>query len=145
MTFTAEMLSRPPEQIIATAVHETVHLWMHDTGEKGVSKGGRHNKLFKENAEQAGLVVADPHNARGFAYTSLSDELREAIEKEFLPDYAALGLFRNLPEATESKKTTKAYICDCEGDDLVTLRVSVGKELDATCGKCSAQYVLKDE
>lgn len=143
VNFCAEYLDRDPTAIVASVIHEAVHLYATFTETKDCSKSGRHNKAFKELAEGVfGLVCADPYDGVGYGYTKPSDELRERIEKEFKPDIAALNLFRKpdpeKPKNPKKPSKTKAYECLC-----VTVRVAAGKELNAVCGTCQQVFVLK--
>lgn len=136
----AEYLNRAPEEIIETMAHELCHLQNNFVGLKDVAKGGRHNKNFRETAETMGLIVAEPHDARGHAYTSLGDELKEAILNEFKPDVAMFNLFREVKLKEKAVNKTKAYVCACDDGPVVR----TAKELTATCDICAAQFVLKD-
>ncbi len=52
----AEHLARPIENVLATLLHEMVHLYCMDNGINDTSKGGRyHNKLFRDEAEKRDL------------------------------------------------------------------------------------------
>ncbi len=145
IAISSEFLNRPVPEIIATAVHETVHLFCHDEGIKDCSTGGRHNKLFKEQAEIIGLECAKPFDSYGHGYTNAGTDLLTAIEKNFQPDYAAFALFQQVPADKATVVKTKAYICECEGDDKITVRVALKKDFDAHCNVCDTDYVLKDD
>ena len=134
ITFTAESLTLEPMDIIATAVHETVHLWCHSMGLKDVSGGGRHNKVFKEYAELLGLECAKPSDGRGYAYTTPSEVLEKAIEQEFKPDVAAFNVFRvAMPPKPKAASKTKAWSCGC-----TIVRAST--EVVAVCEQCGGQF-----
>ena len=75
----AETLNRPIEEVVATMVHEMVHLWNLAEGVQDCSRGGTyHNKRFKEEAEQRGLSI-EHHPTYGWTITSPTDELLEYI------------------------------------------------------------------
>ena len=94
ISFTAEQLHRPVNDIIATAVHEVAHLWARSLGLRDCSQSGRHNKVFKRHAERLGLECMAPIDSRGCSYTRASAELLEGIENELQPDVAKFALFR---------------------------------------------------
>ncbi len=143
ITITAELLNRDPVDIIATIMHEIVHVWQHFLGLKGVSTGGRHNRVFVEYAEIVGLEVQRPAvDSYGLGYTRPSEELRERIEDEFQPDVAAFNLFRLIKTKETKKVTTNAYWCSCQG---LTLRIPAKQTLDATCHVCDVKFVLKED
>ena len=75
----AETLNRPIEEVVATMVHEMVHLWNLAEGVQDCSRGGTyHNKRFKEEAERRGLSI-EHHPTYGWTITSPTDELLEYI------------------------------------------------------------------
>ena len=73
----AGTLSRPIENIVATMLHEMVHLYCADNGIKDTSRGYTyHNKNFKEQAEKRALHIE--HDPRiGYSITTPTDELVE--------------------------------------------------------------------
>lgn len=140
--FTAEQMHRDPVDVVATAIHEDVHLFCSAMGIKDCSKGGRHNQQFKEMAEVFGLVCDEPYDSAGYGHTRPSEALRQRIEKEFKPDIAALNLARKVAEKKDKEKKpskTKAYECLC-----MTVRVAQGKTLRATCDECEQPFILKE-
>lgn len=58
----AGTLARPIENVVATTLHECVHLWNLQNGIQDCSRGGQyHNKKFKEAAEARDLKISyDP-------------------------------------------------------------------------------------
>jgi len=137
INFSAETLNRDPIDIIATAVHETVHLWCHSLKLKDVSSGGRHNKIFKEYAELLGLLVEKPHDSRGYAYTSPGEELAKRIESEFQPDIAAFNLFRLVDVPKEKAPTKmKKWMCGC-----TTIRCAT--KVVAGCDECGEKFEIQ--
>ena len=141
ITITAELLNRDPVDIIATIMHEVVHVWQHFLGLKGVSTGGRHNKLFAEYAEIVGLKVMRPAvDSYGLGYTEPSVELRKRIVEEFQPDLVAFNLFRLIKTKETKKVTTNAWVCGCEG---ITARIPAKKVMDSTCHVCDTKWTKK--
>lgn len=75
----AETLNRPIENIVATMLHEMVHLYniAHDVQDCS-REGTYHNKKFKEEAERRGLLISH-HEKYGWTITEPTDELIEYI------------------------------------------------------------------
>jgi hypothetical protein len=130
INFVAELLKEEPEIIVALAVHEVVHLWCHSLGLRDVSKGGRHNKVFKEYAEILGLVCADPTDSYGYGYTTAGPELAESIAKDCQPDVAMFSLFRVEMEPLEPKPKSPSFKYSCGCTEFRTK-----DEVVATCNK----------
>lgn len=137
----AERLFEDPYLVLETVVHETVHLYNHDLGEKDCSKGGRHNETFRDQALEWGLDVTK--GTKGWAYTTLTDTLRKALEEDFKPDLAVFRIFKEAAPITERKpvvKKQRPWICKCP----VTLQVATGVELKADCNECTSPFTLKE-
>ena len=141
LSISTEFLNSEVVLIIATAVHETVHLYCNDAGIKDTSTGGRHNRKFRDAAQLFQLECADPYDSVGYGSTSPSPELCEAIEKEFKPDHAAFALFRKPDVPRESTNKTVAWICGCLKP---TIRLAAKQELDATCHICDTKFARKE-
>ena len=140
INISAESLNRAPEEIVETMAHELCHLQNEFAGVKDVAKGGRHNKNFKETAEIMGLVVETPYDAKGHAYTSLGEELKAAIETEFVPDVAMFNLFREVKLKEKAVNKTKAYVCACVDGPVVR----TAKKFEATCDICATGFILRN-
>jgi len=140
---TAEHLFEDPYKVLGTVVHEAVHLFNHDLGEKDNSAGERHNETFKDQALQWGLEVADPIDSKGYAYTQVSPKLQKLLETKFKPDEAVFRIFKEQAEVKPKKpvvKKIRPWVCDCP----VTLQVAVGVELKAQCQLCDSDFRLKE-
>lgn len=80
INLSAEYMSRGPEGLLETLLHEMAHLWNATVREVRDCSGGQyHNKHFKEAAERFGLEVSRD-GKRGWAYTKLTDISRKAID-----------------------------------------------------------------
>jgi len=78
----AETLNRPIEEVVATIMHEMVHLYNIANGVQDCSRGGTyHNKRFRDEAERRGLKISH-HPAYGWTITETSDELMNYILKQ---------------------------------------------------------------
>jgi hypothetical protein len=105
INLSAEYLSRGPEGLLETLLHEMAHLW-NATIEKvrDCSGGQYHNKRFKEAAERFGLEV-ERDGKRGWAYTKLTDESRGAIN-DLQPEEE---LFKGLKRKTIKKSDDRYF------------------------------------
>lgn len=75
----AEYLNRPIENVLATLMHEMVHIYCMEKGIKDTSNSGRyHNKKFKAEAEKRGLLIACADTI-GWSVTTPSDKFIENI------------------------------------------------------------------
>lgn len=79
INISAEHLSRPIENIMATMCHEMVHYYCQVKGIQDVSQGGRyHNKRFKEEAEKRGLSIGYAKYI-GYSVTTPTEEFTAVI------------------------------------------------------------------
>jgi hypothetical protein len=123
INLSAEYLSRSPEGILETVLHEMAHLMNAVNDIRDCSSGQYHNKHFKKAAEEFGLIVKRTGN-KGWAYTSLGEEASKAI-KQFKPKK---DVFSNLRRRSISGPVVKKYISlivSAEHEDL--LAAAVGK------------------
>lgn len=75
----AETLDRPIEHVVATMVHEMVHLYNIAHEVQDCSRGGAyHNRKFRDEAERRGLVIGH-HPSYGWTVTEPGDKLLEYI------------------------------------------------------------------
>ena len=127
----AETLQRPIEEVVATIVHEAVHLYNLAHGVQDCSRGNTyHNKRFKEEAERRGLVIFH-HPTYGWTITEPSEALIDYIIAQgwaeiqmnrgggWTPPPSAGGKTGNggtqTGGSTEPPKrsSTRKYVCPC--------------------------------
>ena len=146
-------LVRPIENIVATIMHESVHIYCIQNGIKDTSnKHVYHNKRFKEIAEQHGLII-DRHEKYGYTLTTPSQKLIEYCREQ---GFENLHIYRREEGQTigkglggtaggdsgagtaapKRKSSTRKYICDCG----VSARAT--REVYLICGRCMA--VMKE-
>jgi len=121
INLSAEWMSRTPEAILETLLHEMAHLKNAVEGIRDCTSGQYHNKYFKQAAEQFGLDVERGGN-KGYAYTSLSKD-GEKVIKEFKPDCNALSGLRRRPVKTANEKRYVSLIVGLEYSALIQLGV----------------------
>lgn len=75
----ADWLSRPIEEVVATMIHEMVHLYNIQHDIQDCSRGGSyHNKKFRDEAVKH-MIAIEKHEKYGWTLTSPTDELLEYI------------------------------------------------------------------
>jgi len=143
-------MARPIENIVATLMHESVHLYNFSRGVKDVSSNGvYHNKIFKQEAEKRDLII-NKHPQYGWTLTEPSSMLIDWVKKNGLVD---IPIYRedyviqiggtgdtdgNKPIGTDGidkpvkkKCSTRKYVCEICG-----LSVRATKEVNIICGDC---------
>lgn len=146
-------LDRPLENILASLLHEAVHLYCfsviheQDTSNKGLY----HNKVFKREAEAHGLIV-ERHDKYGWTITSPGDKLLEMILAHdelqeikmcrydpttiIVPTGKATGATTSFNPARTNAHHRK-YICpSCAASVRAT------KALNILCMDCNTQMVV---
>lgn len=146
-------LNRPLENIVASLVHECVHMYndlilnVQDTSNKGVY----HNKIFKREAEAHGLIVT--RSAKyGYSHTEPSDrliewvldhdELREIELCRITSSIAPVGVGKKtgnsdgIPNIPTSNNHHRKYICPHCGNSC-----RATKQINLICGDCMEHMV----
>ena len=147
----AGTLARPIENIVATLVHEMVHLYCMENGIKDTSRGTTyHNKKFKQEAEKRALHIE--HNERiGYSITTPTDELIQfcldndlteiLLERQegfaFVPPSPGTKTGNPTPTPptpTRKPSSTRKYICpNCRASVRAT------RDILLICGECHAK------
>ncbi|MEG1640818.1 MAG: SprT-like domain-containing protein, partial [Ruthenibacterium sp.] len=147
----AGTLDRPIENIVATLLHEMVHLWNLQNDIQDCSRGGAyHNKKFRDAATARDLQISyDPKI--GWSVTQPTSELCDfiieqdwsdikmsRIEWSYSPRGAGSG---NANGGTVTPPTaagsTRKYICPCCG-----MSIRATKAVNIKCMDCDAQLIL---
>lgn len=143
----AETLERPIENVVATMMHEAVHLYNLAHGVQDCSRGNTyHNKRFKEEAERRGLVI-EHHPTYGWTITEPSEELIDYIIKQgwteirmnrggdWTPPASTGGKAGNggtdAGAAAPKRSSTRKYVCPCCKNS-----VRATKAVNLICGDC---------
>lgn len=148
----AETLDRPIEEVVATIVHEMVHLYHLAHGVQDCSRGGTyHNKKFRDEAERRGLVVSH-HDKYGWTITEPSDRLMEYILEQGWSEIRMNRGFSWTPPpstggkagagsggvagtgTTPKKSSTRKLTCPCCGNS-----VRATKAVRIMCMDCQEQ------
>lgn len=153
LNISADYLKRPIEEVIATLLHEMVHLWNLKHNIQDCSRGDTyHNKKFKEKAETVDLIIE--HDDRyGWTITTPSEKLIEYIIDKgweeismnhgfYIPvSYGGSGSGTTPTGGTTTPTTrkpssTRKYICPCCGNS-----VRATKTVNIICGDCQEQMI----
>jgi len=129
----AEYLSRPIENVLATLLHEMIHLYCMVSGIQDTSNGGRyHNKRFKAEAEKRDLKI-EYAKYIGYSVTAPAARFIEVIKEQGL--YLPIGHCRTGGSSIIAPPPSPAG-----GDDLGVAGGSSGKKKTSTrkyrCNHC---------
>lgn len=146
LNLSAEYLSRPIENVLATLAHEMVHIYCMEADIKDTSNNGRyHNKRFKTEAEVRGLKISYAPTI-GWSVTEPTEEFIRNLKAWGL--YDACENYRLGAMQTDSSggisrprkpSSTRKYYCPVCGHS-----VRATKDVNILCMDCNAQ-MLKAE
>lgn len=146
LNLSAEYLSRPIENVLATLVHEMVHIYCMETGIKDTSNNGRyHNKRFKAEAEMRDLKIAYAPTI-GWSVTEPTEGFIRNLKVWGLYDacenYRLGALQTDDSEGTDKprkKTSTRKYYCPVCGNS-----VRATKDVNILCMDCNVQMIKAD-
>lgn len=130
MNISAEYLNRPIVDVVATLLHEMVHIYNQMHNIRDCSRGMTyHNKKFKEKAESVGLVLE--HGSRvGWSITKPSEKLIDYVADQ---QWSDLLVYRvgSASDVPKKKNSTRKYICPRCG-----MSVRATKTVHIKCADC---------
>ena len=147
INLSAENLNRPPENVLATLVHEMVHLYCMENNIADTSKNGRyHNKHFKEQAEKRDLHI-EYRQYIGYSHTEPTDLFIATLEKHNLMHNISFerGGFTFQPPTGgndnggvngKPKSSTRKYKCPNCG-----ISVRATKTVELICKNCMQDMI----
>ena len=157
LNIAADWLDRPIENVVATMIHEMVHLYNIQHNIQDCSRGGTyHNRKFKEEAEKH-MIQIEKHEKYGWTITTPTDELLEYIICKGWDDIdMGRGLKLGIrgtsgpktgsdgsgkPDTGEKPKgsNSRKYVCPNCG-----LIARTTKDAKLICGICSIELELKN-
>ena len=146
LNLSAEYLSRPIENVLATLVHEMVHIYCMETGIKDTSNNGRyHNKRFKAEAEMRDLKIAYAPTI-GWSVTEPTEVFIRNVKNWGLYDacenYRLGALQTDSADGTDKprkKTSTRKYYCPVCGNS-----VRATKDVNILCMDCNVQMIKAD-
>lgn len=148
----AGTLDRPIENVVATMLHECVHLWNMQHGIQDTSRGGAyHNKKFRDAATARDLQISYDKRI-GWSITQPTDALCEfildqgwtaiqmnRIEWSFTPRGAGSGNAAGGETSTTPTSGNghhRKYVCPCCGNSVRATKV-----VNILCMDCGRQMV----
>lgn len=150
LNIAAGTLDRPIEEIVATLLHEMVHLMNLQNGVQDCSRGGTyHNKQFKVAAEACDLRI-DYDPRIGWSVTSPTEALIDFIISEGWEDIRMSredGCISRTPgrgspdrtpttPTTPKKSSTRKYVCPgCK------MSIRATREVNILCGDCMVKMM----
>ena len=157
----AEYLARPIGNVLATLLHEMVHIYCMENGIKDTSNGGRyHNTRFKQEAEKRGLRISKAQYI-GWSVTEPTEQFIQNLHDWGLDvaceNYRLGAGFSSGTGGSDNgtggsdtdnngddgkkvkKSSTRKYICPCCGNS-----VRATKDVNILCGDCN-QKMIKAE
>jgi DNA-directed RNA polymerase subunit RPC12/RpoP len=147
INISAEHLDRPIEHIMATLQHECIHYYCNLNDISDTSQGGRyHNKNFKREAEQRGLIISQGKYI-GWSLTEPSKAFIEILRQYNIAKpvdinragtvMLPVGGAGNNGLGTAGKKTsTRKYICPNCGNSF-----RATKDINVMCIDCFETFV----
>jgi DNA-directed RNA polymerase subunit RPC12/RpoP len=140
ITLSGAYLNRTLEEIVATLLHEMIHLYCSLNKIKDTSNNCvYHNKKFKEEAEKRGLII-EKDKTIGWSLTKLTEDTIKLIPSLKI-DNTAFDYWRNALEfkVDKPKITLNKYQCpQCE------TKVTSSKTLNIICGDCNKKFELME-
>lgn len=132
-----EHLSRPIENICATLNHEMVHLYCFLNDIEDTSNNGRyHNKKFKKEAENRGLIITKA-NGIGWSNTEPSENFIDFVKSICIDNpFPYFRITESKLGNTASSNSAKKYVCPSCG---AKLRGKSG--LSIKCMGCDEYFV----
>lgn len=140
ITLSGKYLKRSMEEIVATLLHEIIHLYcsLNDIKETS-NKHVYHNKKFKEQAELRGLKI-EKDKTIGWSLSSLTDSGKQYVASLKI-NKEAFDYWRNAIEikSDKPKVVLNKYICPCG------VKVTSRKPINIICGDCEKPFELIED
>lgn len=159
LNISADWLTRPIENVVATLIHEMVHIYHLMNDIQDCSRGGSyHNRKFRDEAEKHMLKI-DKDERYGWTITSPTDELLEYIMEKDWGDILSgksplWGLFGgasggsqggkgagegNTPPADVQPRKSNSRRYKCPSCGAI---VRATRDLRIICGDCNVEFEL---
>lgn len=132
----AEYLNRKFEEVVATLLHEMVHLYNLEHSIKDTSRNGTyHNKKFKETAEKCGLVI-ERDSKYGWTITTLNQDAKEFVKSLNMKNFS---LYRQKDEKNKlQNQSSRKYVCPQCG-----CIIRATKEVHVMCIECQQPFQME--
>lgn len=145
LMITGEGLTRGGRAVFGTLAHEMAHAYNIAKGIKDTDSNGRHNKRFKDTAEQVfGLEISN-HKSIGWSVTEVPDttaelwagliaEIEEAIT-------AVAGGLKSAPKPKKRNKNLLKAVCEC--GECVRLSAKALEKCRPYCQDCGTDFKVE--
>ncbi|AEB47415.1 hypothetical protein VAB18032_01655 [Micromonospora maris AB-18-032] len=142
-----EGLSREPEAIFTTLLHEATHALADVRGIQDTSRQGRwHNKKFATLAAELGMSTTKDDKL-GYSPCTLTDLTRARYRATITGLGKALRFYRH-PEPTGEAKTrtnnNNGISCECECPRKLRISQTAFEEAPIVCAACGAAFLPED-
>lgn len=141
LNMSGEYLDRPYMEILQTLLHEMLHVYANVNEIKDTSRGFRyHNKRFKANAEQFGMVYphAKPDPKIGYSAVELTEETKKLIEEKFKVNEKAFAIAR-VRTVAGSGAGKKSFKLECPSCGMILRATKSGFKV--ICRDCEIELV----
>lgn len=135
ISISAEHLNRPVEEIVATLLHEMIHLHCSLNDIKDTSNNHvYHNKRFKIEAKNHGLIIECAPTI-GWSVTTLQESTKKLIDT-FKINEKLFEYYRATPARPVMASIIRnKYECPCG------IGINSTKELNIICGYCKKPFI----
>ncbi|NYF58803.1 hypothetical protein HDA35_004634 [Micromonospora purpureochromogenes] len=142
-----EGLSREPEAVFTTLLHEATHALADARGIQDTSRQGRwHNKKFSTLAAELGMSTTKDDKL-GYSPCTLTD-LTRARYRAVIADLGEALRFYRHPEPTGEGKTrtnnNNGVSCECECPRKLRISKATFEEGPIVCALCGAAFLPED-
>ena len=142
-----EGLSREPEAVFTTLLHEATHALADVRGIQDTSRQGRwHNKRFATLAAELGMSTTKDDKL-GYSPCTLTDITRARYRAVITDLTEALRFYRHPEPTGEGKQRTNnnnGVSCECECPRKLRIAVTAFEEGPIVCAVCSAAFLPED-
>ncbi len=141
-----EGLSRTPDKVFTTLLHEAVHGLADARGIKDTSRQGRwHNQHFAKLAAELGMTT-EKDDKLGFSPCTLTDTTVSHYQGQIQALGAALRAYRHADTLAGKTRTTNnnGVTAECECPRKVRLAAPVLDQGPIWCGTCQQAFLPED-
>ncbi|OKJ47372.1 hypothetical protein AMK25_01685 [Micromonospora sp. TSRI0369] len=142
-----EGLSREPEAVFTTLLHEATHALADVRGIQDTSRQGRwHNKRFATLAAELGMSTTKDDKL-GYSPCTLTDITRARYRAVITDLTEALRFYRHPEPTGEGKQRTNnnnGVSCECECPRKLRIAVTAFEEGPIVCAVCAAAFLPED-
>jgi hypothetical protein len=141
-----EGLSRTPEQVLTTLLHEAAHGLADARGVKDTSRQGRwHNQRFATHARELGLEPTKDDKL-GWSPCTLPPATADTYRNQLDGLTAVLGTYRHADiSETATRSSNNGVACECDCGRKIRASRSVYEAGPILCGNCEGRFLPDDD